>query len=128
LPNLWTVHPPFQIDANLGAMAGVVEMLLQSHEGVIDILPALPEAWKDGSFSGLVARGNFVVSAEWKGGKLTSLSVTSRSGGECHLVCTGLDTAVIRTSSGDTVQPRRVKPGQVSFATGAEETFTITFT
>jgi hypothetical protein len=93
LPNLWGTHPPFQIDGNFGTMAGVIEMLLQSHGAHIEVLPALPEAWNSGSFSGLVARGNFVVSAAWKDGSLTSLSVTSRSGGECRLAYPGIASA-----------------------------------
>jgi alpha-L-fucosidase 2 len=95
LPNLWGTHPPFQIDGNFGTMAGVIEMLLQSHGAYIEILPALPEAWNSGSFSGLVARGNFVVSAAWTDGSLTSLSVTSRSGGECRLAYPGIASATV---------------------------------
>ena len=85
LPNLWTVHPPFQIDGNLGTMAGVVEMLLQSHEGFIELLPALPKAWGNGIFSGLVARGNFEVSAQWEKGNISQLEIISKVGGECKI-------------------------------------------
>lgn len=85
LPNLWDTHPPFQIDGNLGATAGMGEMLLQSHEGFIHVLPAVPEEWQEGSFSGLTARGNFEVSAAWKGKEITKLTVLSKSGGVCRL-------------------------------------------
>ncbi|HKL22416.1 MAG TPA: hypothetical protein VJ904_11465, partial [Tichowtungia sp.] len=84
-PNLWTRHPPFQIDANLGVVAGICEMLLQSHEGGIEPIPALPASWGDGSFSGLVARGNFVISAEWKEHRLGNMTIESRKGGLCRV-------------------------------------------
>lgn len=85
LPNLWTTHPPFQIDASLGIMAGVAEMLLQSHSGYLQALPALPNKWADGSFSGLVARGSFVVDASWKHSSLQQLLITSRAGEVCKV-------------------------------------------
>jgi alpha-L-fucosidase 2 len=85
LPNLWTVHPPFQIDGNLGTMAGVAEMLVQSHEGFIELLPALPAAWETGSFEGLVARGNFEISLRWEKGVISHLEILSGSGGNCTL-------------------------------------------
>lgn len=83
LENLWNMHPPFQIDGNLGGTAGVAEMLIQSHEGYINPLPALPAAWRDGSYEGLVARGNFVVSVFWKQGLMTQMNILSRAAGEC---------------------------------------------
>ena len=91
--NLWTLHPPFQIDGSLGSMAGVAEMLLQSHEGTINILPALPKTWNTGHFDGLVARGNFVVSAKWQDGKATEASILSRKGGDCALSYPAVENA-----------------------------------
>lgn len=79
--NLWDFHPPFQIDGNFGASAGIAEMLIQSHEGCVRILPALPDEWNSGSFTGLCARGGFVVDAAWKDRAVTKLRVFSKLGG-----------------------------------------------
>lgn len=125
VPNLWTLHPPFQIDGSLGTMAGVAEMLLQSHGGFIRVLPALPQAWNTGSFEGLVARGNFVVSAEWKQGQATAVSVLSRSGGQCRIAFPGIGTPRVKDGQGKQVKAA-VEPGDVlTFATTAGEKYTI---
>jgi hypothetical protein len=125
LPNLWTVHPPFQIDANLGSMAGVAEMLLQSHKGAIQILPALPKAWNTGSFQGLVARGNFVVSCEWSDGKPAKVSIHSKSGGTCRLASSGIGAATIKDSKGNAVQATGEGNDRIQFETTAGETYFI---
>ncbi|MDT8389754.1 MAG: glycoside hydrolase family 95 protein [Lentisphaeria bacterium] len=126
-PNLWTLHPPFQIDANLGAMAGVVEMLLQSHEEYIELLPALPKAWQNGRFEGLVARGNFVVDAEWIDGRATRVTVTSRDGGECRLACPGIENAGITDQTGNPVPARKEATDRITFATVKGKRYHLVF-
>ncbi|MBD8983609.1 MAG: glycoside hydrolase family 95 protein [Bacteroides cellulosilyticus] len=99
LDNLWDTHAPFQIDGNFGGTAGVTEMLLQSHMGFIQLLPALPDAWRNGSITGICAKGNFEVSISWKEGKLEKATFLSKSGAPCK-VKYGDDELMFKTTKG----------------------------
>jgi alpha-L-fucosidase 2 len=115
-PNLFDSHPPFQIDGNFGATAGVCEMLVQSHTGQIHLLPALPAAWPSGKGGGLRARGGFEVDMSWHDGLLTQAVIHSKSGLPCKVVC-GDQTWEFTTTVGKSfplklaskISPRSVK-------------------
>lgn len=107
LPNLWDTHPPFQIDGNYGGTAGIAEMLLQSCDGWIYPLPALPDAWADGSFQGLVARGNYSVSVRWKAKKIQVLELTARVGGTVKICYPGIRDMMCEIVDGSNVEEKK---------------------
>lgn len=82
-PNLFDAHPPFQIDGNFAGTAGVIEMLMQSQNNEIHLLPALPDSWRDGEIKGITAKGNFIVNIKWNDGKMSQTKIVSNKGGKC---------------------------------------------
>ena len=114
-PNMFDAHPPFQIDGNFAGAAGLMEMLLQSQGGEIYLLPALPDAWKEGDIKGLVARGGYVVNINWSNSKLTRATLFARQGGKCivrtndPVTVPGLNIHSTKSSAGYVVTFKAVK-------------------
>ena len=124
LENLWDTHAPFQIDGNFGATSGIAEMLLQSHTGYIAPLPALPDAWKNGQVSGLVARGNFEVSMKWKDKNLQSLSFLSNVGGDLVVDYPNIEASQVKVN-GKSVKATVLKDGRIQLATQKGDVITF---
>ena len=129
--NLFGIHStdpnndPFQIDSNFGYTAGVAEMLVQSHAGYIELLPALPIAWASGSFRGLTCRGNFAVDASWDKCVATAIAVRSGSGKDCSVSYPNIAGAIVTDSRGEPVA-FAAEGDVITFATAAGETYIIT--
>jgi alpha-L-fucosidase 2 len=121
-PNLFDAHPPFQIDGNFGGTSGIAEMLLQSHLGTIDLLPALPKAWPSGSVKGLRARGGFEVDMTWRDGALTSATIRSTLGGPCR-VRAAMPVKV--TSGGRAVESRAPHDGVIEIDTSKGASYVL---
>ncbi len=125
-PNLWDTHAPFQIDGNFGYTSGVSEMLLQSNMGYLNLLPAIPDVWADGSVDGLIARGNFEVDMDWAKTSLTKAEILSKNGGECEIGYPSIAKAKIVDSKGAEVTVEKVSEDRIKFNTTKGETYTMT--
>ena len=123
-PNLWDVHPPFQIDGNFGATAGMTEMLLQSHGGYISLLPSIPKEWKNLKFKGLKARGNFEISLDYKDGIIEKCEVISYKGEPITLYYGGETDEITVCGSGAEIPVKRAD-SKISFCTTAGETYRL---
>ncbi len=124
LPNLLDDHPPFQIDGNFGGAAGIAEMLLQSHLGTLDLLPALPAAWVSGRISGLRARGGFTVSMDWRDGALTEARLVSQAGERCQLQYQKGRLAAF-AAAGEQIAVQKEHAAPLAFNTSRGETITL---
>lgn len=127
-PNLFDQHPNFQIDGNYGAAAGITEMLLQSHDDAIDILPALPDNWKDGHYTGLKARGGALVDCSWSGGTADAAKITPSQDGAVNVRNARISSAKVIDGSGNAVEASyNAQKNTISFEGKSGESYSILF-
>jgi len=126
MDNLMNKNKSFQLDGNLGAAAGIGEMLLQSRGDYIELLPAVPAAWPGGAVSGLKAHGNFEVEMEWSGRILQTASIKALSGGTCGVSYPGLASGTVKDSAGNAVTVTKINADRISFPAEAGKTYIIT--
>lgn len=125
--NLWDICPPYVIDGNLGGTSGVAEMLLQSHENCIEPLPALPDVWAEGKFSGLVARGNFEVSVQWSRKQMKTMSVISKNGEVCRIKYPSVSKCVVTDLDGHVVKVKTLNDDMIEFKTRKGLKYSVNF-
>ena len=125
MTNLWDTHPPFQIDGNFGYTSGVAEMLLQSNHGYMNLLPALPEAWKDGSVYGIMARGNFEVSMTWEDSHLKEACIKSNRGTKAVVQTEDASLATVKDIDGNSIFVNTLSKDRIEFATEVGKIYII---
>lgn len=125
--NLFCAHPPFQIDGNFGATAGISEMLIQNTSHGIQVLPALPKAWSKGSFRGLRAMNGFAIDATWSGGKVQTLTIHSDKGASCRLYLPSIKPQSVANSKGKSVETTDNGDQSITFNTQEGQSYTVKF-
>jgi alpha-L-fucosidase 2 len=127
LPNLWDLHPPFQIDGNFGGTAGIAEMLLQSHAGEVHLLPALPKAWMEGAFTGLRARGGIEVDVAWKDGRAVAATLRAATSGGTQRIRLPPGQRIVRISSSNKDVPFTRRDDVVEVTLRPGQTYQLAF-
>jgi len=115
-------YTTLQVDGTFGVTAGLTEMLVQSHEGVIDLLPALPSAWSHGEFKGVCTRGAFELNMQWKEGKITKVDILSKAGQKCRI---RPGVSAVNKSNGKDIEFKKLDDGSIEFSTAKGTTYAL---